>query len=75
MSVSVRVERVRELPGDDRIAIEPHPDGTTTIYMLEEDISDEVACCLGDGLTCVKRAVYYPMLLACAAARRAAVAN
>lgn len=75
MTVSVRVERVRELPEGQRVAVEPHPNGTTTIRMLAEDIDDETACCLGAVLTCAKQNVYYPLLLAHTALRSATPAN
>jgi hypothetical protein len=75
VSLSVRVVRVHELPDGQRIVVDPDPQGTTTVYMLEEDIGDEAALCLSDALTCVKQSIFYPLFLAMTGALHAAPIN
>lgn len=62
MSLSVHVERVSEIPGGRRVLLDADPEGDSTLYLLEGEISAEYADLIGDVLTHAKRGVYYPLI-------------
>lgn len=63
----MRIERVREMHAGHRVIIMSDPHGTTTVYMLAEDITDVAAFCLADVLTLVEQRVCHPARTAGAA--------